>query len=384
MKYSELLVLYKTGKLPEDEAKKVESDIERHVAIGDYLFEDEKIPELTDMFEENEDNENQKVVKLVRDTMRATFIKLGAIVTAIVLVVALFIAFALPKVVDCFYYNPAKELGPHTEALSLDMAVYSELHMPTGYCDHAFVESEGYGKYSFVLQTFGINYEDSIGGTINKNKITLYDPDYFSYFSVNNFNYYGVGVDCGWHLTESSYFTKEERIEQYKEELVDGEDYIVYVTFNEVLSYQEFVSTTKMLSVNPYWAGICTKDDKTYTSNYLTGFIYNNSCRSLAFDEKKYPYLTQFSLCLSRDIVSEEPVAEDVMTTHMVSMLKYMADQKQFRKAIDGWSSEKYLEMAANVEEHGLNIYGYMDVVDKETVLRLLESDSILYVTVEQ
>ena len=127
-----------------------------------------------------------------------------------------------------------------------------------------------------------------------------------------------------------------------------------------------------------------TYTDKPYISEGAMRFIYETSCKGLAFDEKKYPYLTPFSLCLSRDIVSEEPVAEDVMTTHMVSMLKYMADQKQFRKAIDGWSSEKYLEMAANVEENGLNIYGYMDFVDKETVLRLLESDSILYVTVEK
>ena len=387
MKYSELLELYKTGKLPEEQAKKVEADIERHVAIGDYLFDDEKIPELSDMFEEAE--ESKKIVKVVRATVREAFIKLGVVVTAVVLAIVLFIVFALPKVVDCFYYDPTKEIGRFTEALSLDMAVYSELHMPTRYCDYAYVNSEGYGKYSLVLKPYAIGYEGDVGGVLNKNEITLYDPDYFDSPAVNSFNFYGLGIDCYWYLTEEDFFTKEELIESYKERLADGEEYIVYVTLNEVMNYHEFVNTTKMLSVSPYWVGICTKNNdkdygsKPYISNHTTGFIYNTACKGLAFDKEKYPYLTQFSMAETMDIYSDDPVPEDMMTTHVISMLKYMADQKQFRKVM-GSGKEKYLDLAANIEENGLNIYGYVDVVDKETILRLLESDSVIYVTVEE
>lgn len=387
MKYSELLELYKTGKLPEEQAKKVEADIERHVAIGDYLFDDEKIPELSDMFEEAE--ESKKVAKIVRDTVREAFIKLGVAVTAVVLAIVLFVVFALPKVVDCFYYNPAKELGSFTEALSLDMAVYSELHMPTRYCDYAYVNSEGYGKYSLVLKPYAIGYQGSVGGVINKNEMTLYDPDYFDSPAVNDFNFYGLNIGSDFYVTEGYYRTKEERIEQYKEDLKEGENYIVYVTLNEVMNYQEFVSTVEELSVSPYWVGLCAKNndknysDKPYISIYSMGFIYNTSCKGLAFDKEKYPYLTQFSMAETMDIHSNDPVPEDMMTTHVISMLKYMADQKQFRKVM-GSSKEKYLDLAANIEENGLNIYGYVDVVDKETILRLLESDSVIYVTVEE
>lgn len=387
MKYSELLELYKTGKLPEEQAKKVEADIERHVAIGDYLFDDEKIPELSDMFEDAE--ESKKVAKIVRDTVREAFIKLGVAVTAVILAIVLFIVFALPKVVDCFYYNPAKELGSFTEALSLDMAVYSELHMPTRFCEDAFVNSEGYGKYSLVLNPYAIGYKGSVGGVINKNEITLYDPNFFDKPVLNNFDFYGLGMECGWYLTENSYMTKEERLEVYKENLVDGEEYVIYVTLNEVMNYQEFVSTVEKLSVSPYWVGICAKNtdknysDKSYVSNYSTGFIYNTSCRNLDFDKEKYPYLTQFSMAETVDIYSDDPVPEDIMTTHVISMLEYMADQKQFCNVMD-LEKDNYLELATNIEEYGLNIYGYVDVVDKETVLRLLESDSVIYVTVEE
>lgn len=387
MKYSELLELYKTGKLPEEQAKKVEADIERHVAIGDYLFDDEKIPELSDMFEETEENKN--VVKVVRATVREAFIKLGVTVTAVVLAVVLFVVFALPKVVDCFYYNPTKKIGSNTEALSLDMAVYSELHMPLSYCDDAYVNSEGYGKYSLVLRPYAISYEGDVGGVLNKNEMVLYDPNYFASPAVNDFNFYGLGIGCDFYLTESYYRTKEELVEEYKEELEDGEKYIAYVTLNEVMNYQEFVSTVEKLSVSPYWVGICAKNndknysDKPYISTCSMGFIYETSCKGLAFDKEKYPYLTQFSMAETMDIYSDNPVPEDIMTTHVISMLKYMADQKQFRKVM-GSDKETYLDLAANIEENGLNIYGYVDVVDKETVLRLLELDSVIYVTVEE
>ena len=48
MKYKELLELYKQGKLEEEKRKKVEQDIEKHEAIGEYLFENDGIPEFSD------------------------------------------------------------------------------------------------------------------------------------------------------------------------------------------------------------------------------------------------------------------------------------------------------------------------------------------------
>ena len=48
MKYSELIELYKTGKLSEEEKKKVEYDIERQNAISEYLFENDEMLDLED------------------------------------------------------------------------------------------------------------------------------------------------------------------------------------------------------------------------------------------------------------------------------------------------------------------------------------------------
>lgn len=52
MTYRELLELYKAGELELEQRKKVEKDIERQEAISDYLYEQEDIPELDDIFGE--------------------------------------------------------------------------------------------------------------------------------------------------------------------------------------------------------------------------------------------------------------------------------------------------------------------------------------------
>ena len=49
MTYRELLKLYQDGTLDEEKRKKVEADIERQEAIGDYLYEKEEIPGLADL-----------------------------------------------------------------------------------------------------------------------------------------------------------------------------------------------------------------------------------------------------------------------------------------------------------------------------------------------
>ena len=45
MTYRELIELYKAGELEPEQQKKIEQDIERQEAIGDYLYEKEEIPE---------------------------------------------------------------------------------------------------------------------------------------------------------------------------------------------------------------------------------------------------------------------------------------------------------------------------------------------------
>lgn len=94
MTYRELIELYKAGELELEQQKKIEQDIERQEAIGDYLYEKEEIPELGDVFTEKDDTD---FIKVVNRSIRSAFRKLGLAVLAVTLVLVLFIQF-LPAV----------------------------------------------------------------------------------------------------------------------------------------------------------------------------------------------------------------------------------------------------------------------------------------------
>ena len=56
MNYRELLELYKAGELELEQRKRIEKDIEKQEAISDYLYEQEGIPGLEDVFAEEDRN----------------------------------------------------------------------------------------------------------------------------------------------------------------------------------------------------------------------------------------------------------------------------------------------------------------------------------------
>ena len=115
MTYRELLELYKTGELELEQRKKVEKDIERQEAISDYLYEQEDIPELNDIFEEkaaaeknnkrNDDIEDidTKFIEMVNCSIRRAFRRMGLTILAAACVLILFVQFCLPTIVSCFY-----------------------------------------------------------------------------------------------------------------------------------------------------------------------------------------------------------------------------------------------------------------------------------------
>ena len=166
MKYHELLELYKKKQLGEEQREKVEQDIERHEAISEYLFEKEeedilqdsgKLPEESDIqFTEKEKNAADDFTKRVNRAIRRAFLKMGAAVCAVTLVVVLLVLFVLPHVVSSFYYDPGRIVGESsyggtTNQMSLDLAVYTELAIPGTYRDNVQVEDKGYGNYDINI-----------------------------------------------------------------------------------------------------------------------------------------------------------------------------------------------------------------------------------------
>lgn len=160
MRYRELLELYRKKELGEQEREMVEQEIEKHEAISEYLFEREESDTLNfgaDASQSESAEPGQKreeggggdeFTKRVNRAIRRAFLRMGAAVCAVTLVIVLLILFVLPGVVSQFYYDPGKIVGQDsyggtTNQMSLDMAVYTELALPGTYRNNVQVEDRG-------------------------------------------------------------------------------------------------------------------------------------------------------------------------------------------------------------------------------------------------
>lgn len=405
MTYHELIELYKNGKLDDTQKRQVEEDIERQDAISEYLFDQEELPVFSDFGEnaaedggsqEETDGESEAFTRMIQTAIRKTFIKAGVIVGTVVLFIVCFIIFALPQIVDVFYYDPSETAGiteyAETNRISLDLSVYSELFLPGTYRENVEVVGNGNGKYDImVYQNTSITgtFHD-VAGTINKGKMILYDADLLKRPSDNVFFPAGI-VDIG--MVDGSMGAAGYKNEAFGalQDLDNNDYYCAYFTLNQVMSYSDFVKWLQENEVEPDWCAICQRklrhdeEDKTeYFSDKNVGFIYRGSCMSLGYDAERYPLLTQYSLS---EVSSEEEgwvISEDNMKQHMVSMLRYMGDEKKFCKMMDMEEhSFDWNALADNIEEYGLNIYGFTVVGQKEEILKVSGLDEIEYVYTE-
>ena len=194
MTYRELLELYKAGELELEQRKRIEKDIEKQEAISDYLYEQEGIPGLEDVFKEEQnssvfadgrqtetgkekaeaDAQEQKArgqrrknkrsiqeedidtefITMINRSIRRAFRRLGLTVLALAFALILFVQFCFPTIVSCFYYNPAENIGNKDytiNKMSRDMAVYSEVFLPGKRRVSVEAESKGYGKYNITV-----------------------------------------------------------------------------------------------------------------------------------------------------------------------------------------------------------------------------------------
>lgn len=435
MTYRELIKLYKTGKLDENQKEKVAKDIERQEAISEYLFDEGEIPGFNDLENENyksiygEDgiaqddildkmtDEEKQFSKLIKASIRKAFVKMGVIVGTVVIAVVLFIIFVLPKLVDCFYYNPLevagkeKEYGSYivgdeegniveevtsdteyeirtTDRLSLDMAVYSELFLPGDYADNVISDSRGYGVYDIVIHGAGYSHPKNVAGKIDKNKMILYDINTYSSPVVNIVLPQLAGVDYSFH--EDWGAEDKEYMLESLQNLEDNKLYGVYVTFSDVYSYSELKQwSDENTTIEPYWCALCKKLDERqidpleglqYRADELMGFVNRSSARQLFYDKNQYPNLTQFDLSLTTSEEKDWEITEEDMTTHVISTLRYMQGQKAFNEMmgiehyIEGGT---YQDMIDSIEKNGLIIYGYYGVGTKEDILALSKLEEI-------
>ena len=416
MKYHELLELYKKKELGEEQREMVERDLERHEAISEYLFEKEEADILQGSAEMAEGSERQSAgkgknaeddfTKRVNRAIRRAFLKMGAAVCAVTLIVVLLILFVLPNIVSNFYYDPGRivsenNYGGTTNQMSLDLAVYTELALPGTYRDNVQVEDRGYGNYDITIyQSVSRSGEfRHVAGRIEKNKLRLYDINLFNHLSANNFGWFQMNMDRKDTLTEqvekgvgSFAYTPEskEQSAKYLEELDDNKLYLACVTLDKILTYDDFIRFTEKYSeqMSDIWCVPRTAEDSHMPIGRpanLGFYIQLGQSSMLEWDREKYPDLILWSFDDPSDWDEAEEKIKDgtFAAEHFAVMLDYMSEQDEFLGMMREQTGETYAEAADYIRENGLQIYGFACVANKETLLELNAEEEVFGIRTE-
>lgn len=436
MTYREKLRRYREGTLDEETRRQVEQDVERHEAIGEYLFETSEIPELEEILEkEPEQGENKEggedgrrpgedtFVTLVNQSIRRAFLRLGVATLAAAVIVILLLQFGLPRMVSLFYYNPgrtveipgdiSKESGGSDTAqaenqMTLDMAVYSELFLPCNERGYVDVEDKGYGVYDIsIAQTISYNGSfTSVSGEIVRGDLKLYDPNVLREPTGNCFAWFQGPADTTKSLEEGlpeeynmCAAGKREDALQTIEDLDDQELYVGYVTLNRMMDYESFKAYLDEQDVINPWCAVKTGESEgdMFRANNLGFNCKFSASTPMYWDMAKYPDLLMYSE-YSRlaggqegsesDYWDEQDAkmqSEDAMVVHFTSMLRYLADQDAFMNMMGKEQEAQELRQAADyVEEKGITVYGFAAVMNRETMLQLFDQDEVYEIYVER
>lgn len=363
----------------------------------------------------------------VKKSIHRIFRKMALVTGGVLLAVLLFVQFGLSPLVAQFYYNPAKQIKIKIEAeddseswetsesqFGIDFGILSELTMPCRSTDYAQAVSQGYGNYYFQINPT-IGYEtqsrQGIAGQIKRGKIEAYTPGYFQAVQDNYFIAYGLDrnenfreqiensvTDYGDYSVSTSqwvYASLEDGEETVRSLDKDG-FYYAYVSFEQPLSFDEINKLMEQLqnevSVmgNPWIAVYASEGDYMRTLGYDYENTKNTVWKIPAEYNQRYPELSLFSKNSYSDEVYEEAQSklkdEKTMTQHMVSMLRYMADQKKFTKMMENISgADTNWSLAADyIEENGLKSYGFVCVTTKADMQKMLTEDHILGIAVKE
>ncbi len=387
MKFREMLKLYKDGTLDAPQRELVETEIEKHEAISDYLYESSNIPELEDVVISEgiqEDREAEKFTKAVRSAVRRAFVKMGVIVGAVTIAVVLAVIFVLPNLVSKFYYDPNEVVGGsednfETTRMSLDLAVCTEMFCPYDYRESVIAEEQGYGEYEIIIpQAWSKNgiFTD-VAGKLERNKLTLYDPNVFKLVIGNAF-VPAKEIEEDWaYLGSGAAGTKEDAFAALKD-LDENETHIAHFSLENLMDYESFYQEFGNIGA---WCAVYNKNNPY---NHF-GFAQNTGGAVMHWDEEEYPCLNLTGLHLEED--PDYPNNdEEVMETHFLSMLKYMRDNPEIavmlgHSAYGVWEdSEAWDHDIDHIEENGIKIFGFVVTADKETILELSENENISYV----
>ena len=427
MTFRQLLNLYKKGQLPDKDKYIVEEEVDKFKAISDYVYseiEEETNTESFNITDSEKTNESAKsaedenrFTKAVNKQIQTAFKKMGFCVLVIVLVIFLFIQFALSPIVSSFYYNPDKKITSspglnegvndlsnyERQQLEIDYTVFSELRMPLEPRSYAQVTPTGYGKYNIEILSNGYTQGEivkpSISGQLVRNRLSLSEPDFLSQsisrqgFDYNDTNSYSEEIKGNYIETTRGDINKEKNeiaLESLKGERKD-KWFKTKISFKTPKSFEEVLSIEEKYRLHKSWFAVVTRE-KPKNSEDIEEKNGWNTQQDIGFSSstwggynKEYKNEAYPNLFIDiNDNLNEHSQDEEYMKTHFLSMLRYIHDQDKFRSVFDSSQGDEYdykniyKDSYEYVRKNGIMIYGATAYVQKEDIKKLID-DGVAY-----
>jgi hypothetical protein len=389
MNFKELLAKYKSGTVTQEEKRLVEAEIEKNEAINEYLSEqlNEVMPQLNNGLSAID---NKSEAEKIRKRINRKFS--GVVVASVAIVVAIFcfVQFAVFPFINSRYYNPLdgrvnvvgnKECGQ----MSIDMSVFSELHLRGYEIPFVFAKPEGLGKYDLTLYQYDIfrNYsETQYRSRIERGKL--------EHSTSGDAITRGLGFN--WVQLVYGNYTDSEKITAVDSasrnelaHLPESAQVKAYLFFADDINMQELTEFIGANNAQVLWAGVkCSDNETLWNGRY--GFSPMGKyipLSSSAYDTELYPLL---------ELDDSEPIGgvnsvdfsrfdASSYETHFITMLKYMSTRGDFMDVI-GFSYD-YAAALSYVEQNGIMCQGVVVSGSRSDIEKLANDPMVQYIAID-
>ena len=389
MNFKELLAKYKSGAATQEEKQLVEAEIEKNEAINEYLSDQmiEVMPQINAGISATSDKaEATKIRKRINRKFS------GVVLISVSVVIAIFciIQFAIFPFINSRYYNPLdgrtniigiKEWGQ----MSIDMSVFSELHLRGYETPFVFSTPEGLGKYDLAIYQYDSfrNYTE----TQYRSRIVRGELDQ----SLLG-NAFTRGLGFNWVQLEYGNYTDNEMIDAVHTasmnelaRLPESAEVKAYLFFDETMGMQTLANFVKESDVRVLWAGIkCSDNESLWDGRF--GFSPLGKYIPLignAYDAELYPLLEldDSEPMGSVNTINFDNLNANAYETHFVSLLKYMTAKDDFLRVI-GFSYD-YAAALSYIQQNGIMCHGVVVAGSRDTIIEIAANPMIRYIAID-
>ena len=268
-------------------------------------------------------------------------------------------------------------IPPHQlQAFHKDVQLLSVFRLHGG--NFPYVLHTGEKKPLFDFYFSGMQRPETVAGELSRNQLTLYNADVFRSVPVNLFACYAGRSD--------QWVTTPEYAREQLEALADGTYYTAYLSFDEEISFTEYLAFEEKADIDYSWFPVRT-EESVYFHNGHIGMSSNFSGACIeGWDDEKYPWLFLSGNDPESAVFAAHPEQnEQIMTTHLLSQLRYLsAPERETFLSFFGERSETFASAYEYIEAHGLSIYGSVFYATKDQLLKISEMDNVYGIYVQR